>query len=924
MTKTSFFSSERVLWESILIGRWVLFSFLILKIVVSEAWAGSIGGLVFEDQNRNGVFDASEPALPDISIRLLGADGAVLQQTRTLQDGSYLFMDLPDGDYVLSVPESTGLRFSLPDVAGDPAPIPNFPFGRPRYGAMPNLVPNLNGSMGGFRHVGLGDSIGFGFNFCGSLLGEDGYIEPTTDRLARATAADVITDKQAIPGHETADLLKPGRGPGNPLEFNDIFYAIDNSAPLISISIGGNDFLNAEDGGDSAIGDALVTARRNIQEIISNLVSELPLADIEFNTVYDNLEGQDALHNIWVPIWNQVLRESAWGQHRRVTLAEIYPEYAHEEDGQILGEPGLICHDFLGLDGIHPTNAGYDVHEEKLWQAFGGVTLSGGDRLDFNLGFLRVRGRATPSAFADVTGGTTNPEQAFQPDGVGALIPSNNAEFRLSGFLPGEPPTNLDLAQAVLKVRYRTTAAPLDDYYRFEVSIDGSFSPPGSTSTTWNTIIPVVGSSGNDGAPVLAFADQPNFRIVSSPLYSGAPTSGAGTLSWDDLKTLTVRVVTTAVGEPDAYALEWDSAVLEVYTRPAGVATVVRADDLGYALSLARRDPDRVRRLVRDAVDAGEEPALAFIEALGAVSDSGDIPLLRRLLSSPSSLVRGHAVRALVQAGGLAVLSDLVAAASDSHPGVRRSAIRGLLALGDKAPVGILAQMAQDADPVVRLVAVRALGELPGTEAVLIGVVASDLNFSVRVEAAAKLLERGNASAIGVLIEALSRMPHARRARDALVKHGMGRPELLEALQNPESNIRSWSAWILGQHGRSADPVVEALRPLLSDGNPAVVVAAMDALSRLDDRESITEIAAMRGTPSLIVDVAQALGRFDDPPARAALFHIATSLEAPLTARRIAARGLALSSGDVVRMLEELKQSEDLRIRRIAAAGRKR
>jgi HEAT repeat protein len=841
----------------------VLSSALIIAAMVSPAWAVSIGGVAFEDGNRNGIFDIEEAPLAGLRILLMGAAGTALQLAQTGEDGSYLFSDLPEGSYVLSVPRDARLRASLPQLTADPAPIPDFPFGRPRYASMPKLVANLHRAateQSSFRHVALGDSIGFGFNFCGSLFGDDGYIEPTTERLRQATAADVITDKQAIPGHETADLLIPGLGPGFPFFFNDVFYAIDVRAPLVSISIGGNDFLGAEDGGDAELAKALVIARRNVQEIVSNLVSELPFADIEFNTVYDNLEGNDPLHNVWAPIWNQVLRETTWGQARRVTLAEIYPEYAHEEGGNVLGQPGLICQ-FFGLDEIHPTNSGYDVHEEKLWQSFGGVTLAGGDQLNFNLGFLRVRRRVTANEFTDITGDTANPELALQPDGVGALVSSGNAEFRLSNFLPVEPPAHLDLAQGVLLIRYRTTAPPLDDYYRFEASIDGSFSPPGSTPTTWNTIIPVVGSSGNDDAVILAFPDQPDFRVVAAPLYLGAPTSGAGTLSWEDLQTLTVRVVTTAVGEPDDYAVEWDAAAVEVFTSPVG---------------------DDIDKLVAPLADAGET-----------------LP------------------------------PDPIAAAKDPDPGVRRSAARELAHLGEDAPLEVLTEMVADTDMSVRRTAVRSLSQLTGTDEVLLQSMEDGQPTGVQVEAAAALLERGNTSGVGILIKALARIPPSARAREVLVEHGAAYPEvfgaLLAALEDPDDNVRAWAAWLLGQYGKASELVLRALRPLLADASPAVQIAAMEALSRLRDRESIAHIAAMRAEPGFLVNVVRALGRFDEPAAHPTLFEIAASVNAPLTARRMAARALAKSSSpEVVPMLKALQDSSDVRIRRLAAAGLKR
>ena len=897
----------------------------------TTAWAGSIGGVVFEDPNRNGIFDAAEKALPGIRVLLLGSEGTVLRQTFTGGDGRYLFAGLADGQYVVSVPPRRNLRASQPELGADVAPIPDFPFGRPRYGSMPGLAFDLRraASQGiDFRHVALGDSIGFGFNFCGSLGGQDGYIEPTTERLRQATAGVVITDKQAIPGDETNDLLIPGIS--FPFGYNDIFYAIDNKAGLVSTSIGGNDFLGAEGGGDAAVAQALVVARRNLQETFSSLASEIPFADLELNTVYDNLEGEDPLHNVWAPIWDQVLRETAWGQVRRVTLAEVYPEYAHNEGGMILGQPDLICHDPFGLDGIHPTETGYDVHEEKLWQSFGGVTLAGDDRPDFDLGFLPLRRTQTALAFDDVAGGVLNPDRALKIDGVGALVPSDNREFRLVGFMPPPPPGE-DLAQAVLKIRYRTTGAPLDDLYRFEASIDGSFSPPGQTPMTWNTILPVVGSSGNDGAEPLAFPDQPQFRVVTAPLYLGAPISGVPTLDWDDLETLSVRVVTTAVGSPDGFAVEVDGAAVEIFTVPptdaAGKSPAPSRSDDGQrsrGMELSRlivRDREAARSVVLGGL---ESPALDALlaSALPEVCTADDEGLIQRLLGSPTAMIRGHAVRALSCIPRAARIADLRIAALDSDTGVRRAAARSLADLGDHAPADMLSALAAEADAGVRQAAIRALGRLPGTEAVLKALMSGALDQMSRIEAAAALFERGDLTGFDILFDALT-TPSARRAREAFVTRPSQDPRLLARLRDPDPRARGWAAWVLGRSRVAAAPTLAALRPLLSDQDPKTRLVALDALSRLGDEESVVGMAGtMTGSGDALVDTARALARFDSPAACAVLTDIAASTDAPATARRLAARALAMSSSPAAApALRSLEQSEDLRVRRLAAAG---
>lgn len=896
---------------------------LALAFVAPSLPASSIGGALFEDLDRDGVRDVDEAALQDVQVLLIGAEGTVLRATRTGVDGSYRFDGLANGDYVVSARPASSLRATLPQVGADPPPIPDFPFGRARYGTHPWMVPALfkSAQLGrDFRHVGLGDSIGFGFNFCGSLLGGDGYFEPTTDRLARATAANVIKDKQAIPGDETSDLLEPGSDLGFA---NDVFYTVDRRPGVVSISIGGNDFLN-NDGNDASIAAALVVARKNLQETASSLVRQLPFATVELNTVYDNLEGADAQHNLWVPIWDQVLREVTWGQAKRVTVAEIWPEYAHDEDGQVLGEPGLICNDFLGLDGIHPTKRGYDVHEEKLWQSFGGVTLAGSDRLDVDLGYLPRARRQDATEFTVVGGQVTSPELALGEDGVGALVGSDGAELRLAGFQP-DPVPGTQIAQAVLHVRFRTTAAPIDDRYRIEASVDGSYAAPGDTATTWNTILPLLGSAGNSGAEVVAFPDQPRFVEVAAPVYGGAPVDASPTLTWDDLATLSVRVTTEAVGTADPYQFEWDTAWLEIYELPAGAAPAGRLDDpdparrRAAALEAAVRD----RRAAREAVVArlAERPDVALAAVLPEVCDRRDAALVTRLVRDATPLVRGHAVRALacLDAGDRSAL--LSVASMDPDPGVRRSVARGLAKLGDARPAGILERLASDADAGVRRLATLALGDLPGTEETLAAVLRWDDAPDVRGAAAAGLLAAGRLDGIDLLIDEATAARPSRVAQEALLASPIALEPLLARLGDSQPRVRARAVELVGLSAHPVPDGLAALRRLLDDAEPQVRWAAAAALSRRGDAASLGRILALSTDGASETDRVLVLARYAQPEARSALADLALGAADP-SARRLAARALAASADPrAVRWLRRLGGAADESVRRLAQSG---
>lgn len=537
--------------------RWIVAGIVFGLLGIAEIRGQTVTGVAFEDVDRDGVWDPGEPVLPGVAVDLFGSAGGQDLSTSTNALGLFSFAPASVAKYCVDLHVAPDYRGSLKDIGADPHPIPNFPVGRLRMGDLEFMVPSLRSATGPapFLHVGIGDSIAFGFNACDSLFGNNGYLEDLTD-LIDATTASAVLSKIAVPGYETSDLLDPGAN-GN------IFDAILASPDLVTVSIGGNDYL-ADDGNEALTALNLVNARQNLQEILSTLLTEIPSADVVLNTVYDNEDGNDAFHNRWAPIWNQMLRDVASGQNRPVAIAEIWPEFNHADPatGVKLGHQGLICHDLFGADGIHPTSQGYRVHREKNWQAMGGATVGSSGNTHGQFGYLHHIGRRTPTTFVDVQGGASNESNAFVEDGVAATIPAGNQELILAGF--DARPAGL-LTQAVVNVRYRTTAPPNDDRYRMQASVDGTFSAPGSTSSTWNTILPIVGSAGNAGAVINAFPHQPTYRTVSTTLSVGSPIDGQPSITWQDLATLAVRLKGTAAGGADAFSVQWDAAWVDLY-----------------------------------------------------------------------------------------------------------------------------------------------------------------------------------------------------------------------------------------------------------------------------------------------------------------------------------------------------------------------
>ncbi|MFN7964941.1 MAG: SdrD B-like domain-containing protein [Acidobacteriota bacterium] len=576
-------------------------------LLAPPAMAQTVSGNIFHDRNANGIRDAGEESLDAVQVRLLGqrdAGGTFDQSITTSVSGGFSF-NPGNGCYVFDVVDPSGWRRTLgrtdefaPGSSGYTAPV-----GVRRWGGTNVLQQNL--TAGRVRFTALGDSIAVNFNTCFDT-GFFFYELAVRDRLrCVAPTAQIDLDQSAISGEHSDDLLV------DDADGNNVYRTIERQPNLVTISMIGNDLLNndpadnASQAEKNAAAAELIDSRQNLQEALSALTSEIPAADIEINTLYDNLANNCStriFRREWTPILQRVLRDLAWGQTRRATNADVYPEFAHEDLNRgCTGFRNQIC-TFVG-DGIHPKKSGYDVIREKLWESLDGVNLGSKDPLGatsqtIDQGFLQRVLRLYPSRF-ETRGGATVVDAAAAlsagDGGAGASIALGLGaeEFRLSGFPDWYD--EVTPVKVIAGVRYRTTGTVSDDFYRVEASVDDTFRPPSGhnyTATDWIYFTPIVGGGGPN-APVedpdypstrlLALPNVANYREVSATVMKN-PTraSGAAQYTWPpvsraELGTATVRVAAAAVANTpgDNYRVVVDYVYLDVYgttkPRPAEV-----------------------------------------------------------------------------------------------------------------------------------------------------------------------------------------------------------------------------------------------------------------------------------------------------------------------------------------------------------------
>ena len=88
-------------------------------ITISAAPCSSIGDLVFNDLNRNGVQNTGQPGMGGITVKLLSEGGTVLATTTTGTNGAYVFSALTPGTYDIAFTAPTGFSATLSNAGTD-------------------------------------------------------------------------------------------------------------------------------------------------------------------------------------------------------------------------------------------------------------------------------------------------------------------------------------------------------------------------------------------------------------------------------------------------------------------------------------------------------------------------------------------------------------------------------------------------------------------------------------------------------------------------------------------------------------------------------------------------------------------------------------------------------------------------------------
>jgi uncharacterized repeat protein (TIGR01451 family) len=122
---------------------------------------GSIGDLVWEDMNYNGVRDSGEAGIANVTVRLLDANNNVLATTLTNSSGNYLFNNLNAGSYKIEVVEPSGYYATKANIGGNDAIDSDVDttYGRSGVISLSQGENDLTWDAGLYRKASIGDKV---------------------------------------------------------------------------------------------------------------------------------------------------------------------------------------------------------------------------------------------------------------------------------------------------------------------------------------------------------------------------------------------------------------------------------------------------------------------------------------------------------------------------------------------------------------------------------------------------------------------------------------------------------------------------------------------------------------------------------------------------------------------------------------------
>ncbi|MFW2383844.1 MAG: SdrD B-like domain-containing protein, partial [Acidimicrobiales bacterium] len=301
----------------------------------------TIGDLVWDDLDGDGVQDAGEPGIGGVTINLLDSGGTVIDSTTSAPDGSYGFA-VPPGSYEVEFVAPPGSTFSAPDQGGDDSLDSDADATTGRTGLV-----TLSGSesdptldAGIIAPASIGDTVFQDYDGDGSEDVGDIGLDGVTVNLIDGTGSVAATVITAAGGQYNFTGLEPGTYRVDVVDASvPAGYLLTTVDPLVVTVVSGQTYLDA-DFGYEPTGSIEITKGPGTQAVVTG-------GNADFTITVTNT-GASAINNVSVsdpltPGCDQLIGTLAAGASTTYTCTLTGVTVAFTNSATVVGEgPGGI------------------------------------------------------------------------------------------------------------------------------------------------------------------------------------------------------------------------------------------------------------------------------------------------------------------------------------------------------------------------------------------------------------------------------------------------------------------------------------------------------------------------------------------------------------------------------------------------------
>jgi lysophospholipase L1-like esterase len=224
-------------------------------------------------------------------------------------------------------------------------------------------TPPAPGALG-TEYMALGDSVAYGVGAPNPV--EQGYAGLLYNNYFKRAQPDMLTYRNyAVPG-ETSSSFISSTNKNTKNQLNRALDELDTAAKEgrrvspISLTIGGNDMLNARGKPEAERQKALAQFEQNYAKILDALKAKAGDADIFVTTYYNPYAGATGGSNTetaWLQRFNDAIVQGA--RARGVRVVDFYQPVVGNER----------TYTWIGTGDVHPNSAGHNLLARMFWQA---------------------------------------------------------------------------------------------------------------------------------------------------------------------------------------------------------------------------------------------------------------------------------------------------------------------------------------------------------------------------------------------------------------------------------------------------------------------------------------------------------------------------------------------------------------------------